>query len=228
MKLTILALALSTYRCGASSRKLPAVAEAEEDYYYDGEVNTYYDGYADADDTAVRAPINGVDDVPAQIGTLLEGVLGPFLGTFQGLETPIVVRYASLIDAVSSQTMIKRKDVEPYKRVMPHSEYPSGSSCLCQGIADYANAFLDATGVTLPPLQHVAPAGSSKVEPGTTPVTDVTLTYATVDALAAACGASRLDGGMHFTGAVEAGADLCAGIGTAGFEYASDLIGGEW
>ena len=39
----------------------------------------------------------------------------------------------------SSQTMIKRKDVEPYKRVMPHSEYPSGSSCLCQGIADYAN-----------------------------------------------------------------------------------------
>ena len=72
------------------------------------------------------------------------------------------------------------------------------------------------------------PAGSSKVEPGTTPAQDVTLTYATVDALAAACGASRLDGGMHFTGAVQAGAELCAGIGTAGFEYASDLIGGEW
>ena len=33
---------------------------------------------------------------------------------------------------------------------------------------------------------------------------------------------------MHFTGAVQAGADLCAGIGTAGFEYASELIGGEW
>ena len=87
---------------------------------------------------------------------------------------------------------------------MPHSEYPSGSSCLCQGIKDYANAFLGATGFTMPPLQHVAPAGSSKVEPGTTPAQDVTLTYATVDALAAACGASRLDGGMHFTGAVQA------------------------
>ena len=152
MKLTILALALSTYSCGASSRKLSAVAEAaEEDYYYDAEVNTYYD-YADA----------------------------------------------------------------------------AGSSCLCQGIKDYANAFLTATGVTLPPLQYVAPAGSSKVEPGTTPAQDVTLTYATVDALAAACGASRLDGGMHFTGAVAAGEELCKGIGTAGFEYASDLIGGEW
>ena len=50
MKLTILALALSTY------------CAAEEDYYYDGEVNTYYDDYADAD-TAARAPISGVDDV---------------------------------------------------------------------------------------------------------------------------------------------------------------------
>ena len=97
-----------------------------------------------------------------------------------------------------------------------------------EGIADYANAFLTHTGVTLTPLQHVAPAGSSKVEPGTTPATDVTLTYDTVDTLAAACGASRLDGGMHFTGAVQAGETLCAGIGTAGFEYASDLIGGEW
>ena len=37
-----------------------------------------------------------------------------------------------------------------------------------------------------------------------------------------------LDGGMHFTGAVAAGEELCQGIGTAGFEYASDLIGGEW
>ena len=37
-----------------------------------------------------------------------------------------------------------------------------------------------------------------------------------------------LDGGMHFTGAVAAGADLCAGIGTEGFKYATDLIGGEW
>ena len=55
-----------------------------------------------------------------------------------------------------------------------------------------------------------------------------TITYATVDALAEACGASRLDGGMHFTGAVAAGEELCKGIGTAGFEYASDLIGGEW
>ena len=28
---------------------------------------------------------------------------------------------------------IKNKDFQPYIRVMPHSEYPSGSSCLCGG-----------------------------------------------------------------------------------------------
>ena len=33
----------------------------------------------------------------------------------------------------------------------------------CQGIKDYANRLLAATGVTLPPL-HIAPAGSSKVD----------------------------------------------------------------
>ena len=63
MKLTILALALSTY------------CAAEEDYYYDGVVNTYYDDYADAD-AAARAPISGVDDVPAQAGANLCAGIG--------------------------------------------------------------------------------------------------------------------------------------------------------
>ena len=57
---------------------------------------------------------------------------------------------------------------------------------------------------------------------------DPALWPARADWPTAACGASRLDGGMHFTGAVAAGEELCKGIGTAGFEYASDLIGGEW
>ena len=124
--------------------------------------------------------------------------------------------------------MIKRKDVGPYKRVMPHSEYPSGSSCICQGVADYTNAFLNATGVVLPTLSAELKAGSSKVEPGMTPANDVTLSYDTIDALVEVCGSSRLDGGMHFTAAVPAGAELCEDIGTEGFQYASDLIGGEW
>jgi len=163
-------------------------------------------------DDKKKTEVDYFDDKLNLILTIFGTLVGS--GAFQSFESAV----AFLVGYTAAE----------YERVMPHSEYPSGSSCLCQGIKDYANAFLAATGVTLPPLQHVAPAGSSKVEPGTTPAQDVTLTYGTVDALAAACGASRLDGGMHFTGAVQAGADLCAGIGTAGFQYASDLIGGEW
>ena len=72
---------------------------------------------------------------------------------------------------------------------------------------------------TRAPRTRAAPRARARTRP---------ITYDSVDALAAACGASRLDGGMHFTGAVAAGEALCAGIGTAGFEYASELIGGEW
>ena len=61
-----------------------------------------------------------------------------------------------------------------------------------------------------------------------TPAQDVALSYATLDALAAACGERRLDGGMHFSAAVPAGEALCAGIGTEGFAYASELIRGAW
>ena len=74
------------------------------------------------------------------------------------------------------------------------------------------------------PITTTTPTATRPRAPRSTAST----TYTTVDALAAACGASRLDGGMHFTGAVQAGEELCKGIGTAGFEYASELIGGEW
>ena len=167
MKLTILALALSTYRCGATPRKLPAVAEAdEEDYYYDGEVNTYYDDHAaDADiDDRKKMQVEWFDDKLNLILTMFGTLVGS--GAFQSFESAVaflvgytaaeydallvvwkekvrhdLVRPTTVIQGTrpermvrtwggphrSSQTMIKRKDVEPYKRVMPHSEYPSGS-----------------------------------------------------------------------------------------------------
>mmetsp|Transcript_3777 Transcript_3777/g.11176 ORF Transcript_3777/g.11176 Transcript_3777/m.11176 type:complete len:712 (-) Transcript_3777:183-2318(-) len=124
---------------------------------------------------------------------------------------------------------IKAKDFQPYKRVMPHSEYPSGSACLCRGVRDYVDAFLAAKGrSTALPISVPYAAGSSVQEPGHTPAAPLSLDYADMTELAAACSASRLDGGMHFTASTSAAEALCDGIGTAGFAYANDLIGGNW
>ena len=57
------------------------------------------------------------------------------------------------------------------------------------------------------------PVGSSVVEPGVTPATDLTWTARTLTEMEDMCGASRLWGGMHFPGAVPAGKELCSGLG---------------
>ena len=51
-----------------------------------------------------------------------------------------------------------------------------------------------------------------------------TLTYPDLKAFAAACGQSRLNGGMHFGASVPASEDMCAGIGADIWDYASNTI----
>ena len=111
---------------------------------------------------------------------------------------------------------------------MPHSEYPSASACLCRGIEEFVQAYLTVQGISSFPLVFPRAAGSSYVEPGTTPATQTDLVYPDVAAMAAACSRSRLDGGLHFTAAVPAGEDLCDGIGDQGFAFATTLINGQW
>jgi hypothetical protein len=109
----------------------------------------------------------------------------------------------------------KSTDFEAYKRVMPHSEYVSGTSCLFESVKEYVEGYLatinlDPTNfpVTIGPY---AP-GSSNVEPGLTPAAELTLTYSTIAAMADEGSESRLDGGMHFGAAVPGGKVLCSGI----------------
>jgi hypothetical protein len=125
-------------------------SSSSEHYYYYYAYDYDYD-YADAG-TAARAPIDGVDDVPAQIGTLLEGVLGPFLGTFQGLETPIVVRYASLIDALSWNCIATYHDsyLDALTKARPAlatpfthlHDTPHRLACILSAAHTFAHAFL--------------------------------------------------------------------------------------
>ena len=131
------------------------------------------------------------------------------------------------------------KYFEAYVRVMSHSEFPSGSACICGALAEYTDQWLDLFGQDLafPPPQnstsipiHVPTIlkGSSRTEPGMTPAADLTITYANLQELVRACGESRLDGGMHFERAVEASYELCDGVGSLGAVYASHLVNYKW
>lgn len=117
---------------------------------------------------------------------------------------------------VGGAAEIDAAEWEPYVRVMPHAEYPSGSACVCKAYQraltklEGSDSVLSTIGG---PLAVEIPAGSSKTEPGKTPASPLLLTYSSWSQAASRCSHSRLEGGMHFTTSVPAGEDLCAGIG---------------
>ncbi|CAN0483832.1 unnamed protein product, partial [Ectocarpus sp. 12 AP-2014] len=99
------------------------------------------------------------------------------------------------------QTM-KASEWEPFIRTMPHSEYPSASACLCEGFARQIENFL----------------GDDKIEPalqfppGPPPASlNASLEFTSWSEISQVCGDSRVWGGIHFAGAVLAGAELCGG-----------------
>jgi hypothetical protein len=107
------------------------------------------------------------------------------------------------------------RDWVPYIRVMPHSEYPSGSGCLCQAVSQYIDAFLNGV------------YGHKSIATTWTFEEMGELTFDTMDDLKDVCGTSRLMGGMHFTKSVTASYDLCDGVGTLAYSRLMlPLIGG--
>lgn len=119
------------------------------------------------------------------------------------------------------------KDFEAYKRVMPHSEYVSGSACIFEGIKDYVTGYMTLIGLdtTFPVAFDTLPAGSSQGEPGLVPASDLTLVDPDIETLAEVASQSRLDGGMHFGDSVPAAQELCVGIGTFAVDFGADLLG---
>ena len=122
-------------------------------------------------------------------------------------------------------TTFPAREFEAYKRVMPHSEYVSGSSYIFQASREYIEGYM--THIGLDPAFPVTflpfPPGSSKVEPGLTPATTVTLQYSSVELMAEVGSQSRINGGIHFDKSVAAGTQLCTGIGDASMAVAVTL-----
>jgi len=142
------------------------------------------------------------------------------------------------------------KEFESWARVMPHSEYISGSACICQSFEDYTDQWMELTVGSLnrdfnkftPGKSIKVPiatdktgreppflAESSKTERGVTPKSDLTLVAESMEVLRQQCGKSRLDGGMHFDKAVYDAYPLCQGIGNIVAKYSLALLGvGGW
>ena len=120
------------------------------------------------------------------------------------------------------------KDFEAYIRVMPHSEYTSGSSCLFEAIKDYIIDYLsiamELADTTFPVQFPAVEIGASKVEPGIVPSSPVVLSYGSIEEMAEAGNLSRFNGGMHFFDSVPAGVELCDGIGNIVAAGVIDLI----
>eukprot|EP01024_Parvocaulis_polyphysoides_P060369 TRINITY_DN6579_c0_g1_i2.p1 TRINITY_DN6579_c0_g1~~TRINITY_DN6579_c0_g1_i2.p1 ORF type:complete len:567 (+),score=37.83 TRINITY_DN6579_c0_g1_i2:99-1703(+) len=109
-------------------------------------------------------------------------------------------------------TQMKAKEFVSYLRTMPHSEYPSGSACVCEASIGFAREF---TGVDVfdKPYSIVFLPGGPNVAP-TMQLSKTTVVFVRSHSeLSRLCAESRLWGGFHFRPAIEAGADLCKGIG---------------
>jgi hypothetical protein len=122
--------------------------------------------------------------------------------------------------------MVKGVDWQPYIRTMPHAEYPSGSSCICTAYAEALELLTGSDDIDMP-LEQVFAPGSSRLEPGITPTSEVKLTFEKWSEVAAECGGSRLYGGMHFEQSVPAGNALCTGMAALVVDRALKLKEGD-
>jgi len=111
-----------------------------------------------------------------------------------------------------------------YLPVADHPEYPSGSACFCAAHAQASRRFLgsDSFGWSVP-----APQGSSVIEPGVTPASDIMIgPYATFTEFETDCGLSRFRGGVHFLSSLAAAQNICRPIGDLAYEFVQAHLNG--
>jgi hypothetical protein len=110
-----------------------------------------------------------------------------------------------------------------FKRVIFAPEYPSATAALCGAHAQVLRRFYgtDDLGFAVQ-----VPRGSSIVEPGMTPATDMVLSYPTWTDFEQECGLSRFWGGVHFMPAVTEGQELGKQVGDGVYEFVRRRIDG--
>jgi hypothetical protein len=119
---------------------------------------------------------------------------------------------------------IRGEQWQPYIPTPPFAEYPSGHSTFSAAAAAVLARF---TGSDRFGARVTIPAGSSRVEPGTTPAADVTLYWPTFTDAAVQAGRSRRYGGIHFRDGDLVGRALGRMVGARAWPAAADLFAGR-
>lgn len=120
---------------------------------------------------------------------------------------------------------IRAGEWQPYIRTMPHAEFPSGSSCLCEALVEHA--LIVTGGENNVPYTVRIPKGSSSFYPGVVPSEDRELVIEKITDWSKICGESRLWAGVHFRPSIMAGKKLCNGLGRRAQNLVDDLLEGK-
>jgi hypothetical protein len=112
----------------------------------------------------------------------------------------------------------------PYIPTADHPEYPSVSTTICEAHARAAALYLGTNKVD---LTFTFPKGSSVIEPGIVPHKTITVHYGTWTEFAHICGQARINGGVHFPTAVEAGYKLGPQFGVMGYDFVMKYVRGD-
>ncbi len=111
-----------------------------------------------------------------------------------------------------------------YLNVGDHPEYPSGSGGVCAAQAQATRRFFDDDVLD---WTFRAPAGSTMVEPGLTPGTDLAVHWDTWTEFVRDCAYSRMWGGVHFSKTAERSIPFGEQFGDLAYEFVQRHVRGE-
>lgn len=112
---------------------------------------------------------------------------------------------------------------QSYLPVADHPEYPSGSASFCSAHATSSRLFFgtDQLGWSFP-----VPQGSSVIEPGHTPQSELVISFPTWTDFEETCGMTRFWAGVHFKASIPAGQAIGREVGALAYEFLMDHIEG--
>lgn len=110
-----------------------------------------------------------------------------------------------------------------YLPVANHPEYPSASASFCFAHAKVSRLFYGTDDLN---WSFPVPAGSSTIEPGHTPQSDIVITFPTWTDFASICGQSRFWAGVHFPASIPAGQNIADEVADHVWAFYQSLVDG--